>query len=429
MCRPIDSNFSDRGAFNNSAVALLASIPQVSSNFAFDLALAPSASNSEEWLDNFHFSVPEISPPNTTSWSVNKAKATSRSKPEENNIGAVYETDENPFKKIHTQVGPDSISIDGCGRYSTVPVPAPTQYAGHTHHFNATLDNRSEMSHIETYHGARKEQGTLFENNFDVTDTDISLLYNILIDTPEEKNTSDCELTGNKEKTELNLLEWQGHVHDSSRSLMALEGTRFSAPSPAATSFPVEEVTHENKNRRLCKHEGCLKRCRSNGRCISHGGGQRCSYDGCNKSSQGGNLCIRHGGGKRCSIEGCGKAAQSKYLCKAHGGGPRCQYDGCYRSSQGGGFCRCHGGGKRCMMKGCNKGTQRGVHCAAHGGSRLCEYPGCTRNDRGGGFCATHGGGRRCQITNCLNPCRRKSLCSKHLRQQMCGRRSKQDSD
>ncbi|CCI44849.1 hypothetical protein ABG067_000042 [Albugo candida] len=256
MCRPIDSNFSDRGAFNNSAVALLASIPQVSSNFAFDLALAPSASNSEEWLDNFHFSVPEISPPNTTSWSVNKAKATSRSKPEENNIGAVYETDENPFKKIHTQVGPDSISIDGCGRYSTVPVPAPTQYAGHTHHFNATLDNRSEMSHIETYHGARKEQGTLFENNFDVTDTDISLLYNILIDTPEEKNTSDCELTGNKEKTELNLLEWQGHVHDSSRSLMALEGTRFSAPSPAATSFPVEEVTHENKNRRLCKHEG-----------------------------------------------------------------------------------------------------------------------------------------------------------------------------
>ncbi|OQR86844.1 hypothetical protein ACHHYP_09837, partial [Achlya hypogyna] len=150
------------------------------------------------------------------------------------------------------------------------------------------------------------------------------------------------------------------------------------------------------KNRRLCKMEGCHKRSRSHGLCISHGGGRRCAADGCNKSSQGGNLCIKHGGGKRCEVQGCERAAQSNMLCKAHGGGPRCLFEGCDRSSQGGGYCRSHGGGKRCLFEGCDKGTQRGDFCALHGGSRLCGVAGCMRNDRGGGYCATHGGGKRC---------------------------------
>ncbi|KAF1792014.1 hypothetical protein GQ600_18898 [Phytophthora cactorum] len=166
----------------------------------------------------------------------------------------------------------------------------------------------------------------------------------------------------------------------------------------------------EVKSRRLCKSEGCYKRSRSNGLCISHGGGRRCAVEGCDKSSQGGNLCIRHGGGKRCSHEGCDKAAQSNFLCKAHGRWLLAQLPGRW-------LLPLARGGKRCMFDGCDKGTQRGDYCALHGGSRLCEVPGCMRNDRGGGLCATHGGGKRCTVDACNKPCRRKGLCSAHLRQ------------
>lgn len=173
---------------------------------------------------------------------------------------------------------------------------------------------------------------------------------------------------------------------------------------------------HIKKSKKLCQHEGCHKRARSLGFCISHGGGRRCSKEGCNNSSQSGGLCITHGGGRRCIKDGCSKAAQSRGLCKAHGGGPRCTVSGCDRSSQGGGLCRAHGGGRRCKVPGCMKGIQRRELCALHGGSRTCSVPGCTRNDRGGGKCAAHGGGRRCTVEGCDKPCRRQQLCSAHWR-------------
>ena len=182
------------------------------------------------------------------------------------------------------------------------------------------------------------------------------------------------------------------------------------------TTTGVLPTTGIKKNRRLCRHPGCVKRSRSQGLCITHGGGKRCRIAGCNKSSQGGDLCIRHGGGKRCEVLDCTKAAQTNGKCKSHGGGPRCKIDGCNLSSQGNGLCRSHGGGRRCAYMGCTKGTQRGEYCAIHGGSKLCSIDGCHRNDRGGGFCANHGGGRRCAIAGCKKPSRRQGRCSEHLR-------------
>ncbi|KAG3104387.1 hypothetical protein PC122_g1363 [Phytophthora cactorum] len=248
--------------------------------------------------------------------------------------------------------------------------------------------------------------------------TEMSILYSFLVDAPEDKSKKTIEIDDGI----LNLNVLTGSpiegLMESLESDFTDSELMMTPRCPEPHMAPkIMTKPGEVKSRRLCKSEGCYKRSRSNGLCISHGGGRRCAVEGCDKSSQGGNLCIRHGGGKRCSHEGCDKAAQSNFLCKAHGGGPRCQVAGCSRSSQGGGFCRSHGGGKRCMFDGCDKGTQRGDYCALHGGSRLCEVPGCMRNDRGGGLCATHGGGKRCTVDACNKPCRRKGLCSAHLRQ------------
>ncbi|KAL3671765.1 hypothetical protein V7S43_003674 [Phytophthora oleae] len=248
--------------------------------------------------------------------------------------------------------------------------------------------------------------------------TEMSILYSFLVDAPEDKSKKTAEIDDGI--LNLNMLTGtpiDGLMESLEADFTDTELMMTPRPEPHMVGLKIVAKPGEVKSRRLCKSEGCYKRSRSNGLCISHGGGRRCAVEGCDKSSQGGNLCIRHGGGKRCSHEGCDKAAQSNFLCKAHGGGPRCQFSNCTRSSQGGGFCRSHGGGKRCMFDGCDKGTQRGDYCALHGGSRLCEVPGCMRNDRGGGLCATHGGGKRCTMEGCSKPCRRKGLCSAHLRQ------------
>lgn len=263
-----------------------------------------------------------------------------------------------------------------------------------------------------------KEDLVNLDDGFD--GTEMSILYSFLVDAPEEKQATQKVLELEEEDDGiLNLNMLTGSPIESLMESLDEDFTDDElkmSPHPEGHAMKLKP-TGEMKSRRLCRADGCFKRSRSNGMCISHGGGRRCAVDGCDKSSQGGNLCIRHGGGKRCSHDGCDKAAQSNFLCKAHGGGPRCQVDGCHRSSQGGGFCRSHGGGKRCMSDGCDKGTQRGDYCALHGGSRLCEVTGCMRNDRGGGLCATHGGGKRCTVGNCAKPCRRKGLCSAHLRQ------------
>jgi len=265
-----------------------------------------------------------------------------------------------------------------------------------------------------------KEDLVNLDDGFD--GTEMSILYSFLVDAPEEKLSAKKALELEEDDGILNLNMLTGSPIESLMESLDEDFTDDElkmSPRPSCSDGHMMKIkpSGEVKSRRLCRADVCYKRSRSNGMCISHGGGRRCAIDGCDKSSQGGNLCIRHGGGKRCSHDGCDKAAQSNFLCKAHGGGPRCQVDGCHRSSQGGGYCRSHGGGKRCMFDGCDKGTQRGDYCALHGGSRLCEVSGCMRNDRGGGLCATHGGGKRCTMDNCGKPCRRKGLCSAHLRQ------------
>lgn len=265
-----------------------------------------------------------------------------------------------------------------------------------------------------------KEDLVNIDDGFD--GTEMSILYSFLVDAPEEKMSAKEALELEEDDGILNLNMLAGSPIESlmeslDEDLTDEELKMSPRPLRPDGSMMKMKPSGEVKSRRLCRADGCYKRSRSNGMCISHGGGRRCAIDGCDKSSQGGNLCIRHGGGKRCSHDGCDKAAQSNFLCKAHGGGPRCQVDNCHRSSQGGGYCRSHGGGKRCMFGGCDKGTQRGDYCALHGGSRLCEVTGCMRNDRGGGLCATHGGGKRCTMGDCGKPCRRKGLCSAHLRQ------------
>ncbi|TMW56616.1 hypothetical protein Poli38472_006626 [Pythium oligandrum] len=279
----------------------------------------------------------------------------------------------------------------------------------------AELEELLDFSMPDDAESAEKDKEDLINLDDGFDGTEMSILYSFLVDTPEDKTSEKKALNVESDDGILNLNMLANTPIESLMESLEEDFTddelKMTPPHHDCKGIP------EVKSRRLCKAEGCYKRSRSNGLCISHGGGRRCAVDGCDKSSQGGNLCIRHGGGKRCSYEGCDKAAQSNFLCKAHGGGPRCQVDGCSRSSQGGGFCRSHGGGKRCMFDGCTKGTQRGDYCALHGGSRLCEVPGCMRNDRGGGLCATHGGGKRCLVENCGKPCRRKGLCSAHLRQ------------
>lgn len=285
----------------------------------------------------------------------------------------------------------------------------------------AELEELLDFSLPDDAETVAKDKAELVNLDDGFDGTEMSILYSFLVDAPEDKLAEKKSL----EEEDDGILNLNILASTPIESLMdSLDGdfTEDDLLMPAGVRHPEAHLSKmkpagEVKSRRLCKAEGCYKRSRSNGLCISHGGGRRCSVEGCDKSSQGGNLCIRHGGGKRCSHEGCDKAAQSNFLCKAHGGGPRCQFNGCMRSSQGGGFCRSHGGGKRCMFDGCDKGTQRGDYCALHGGSRLCEVPGCMRNDRGGGLCATHGGGKRCTVENCEKPCRRKGLCSAHLRQ------------
>lgn len=299
------------------------------------------------------------------------------------------------------------------------PMPMPLE----SNDFEAAeLEELLDFSMPDDLDALEKDKEDLINLDDGFDGTEMSILYSFLVDTPEEK-TDKKQLNTESDDGILNL---NMLANTPIESLMESLEEDFTDEELKATPPPsamggeyvrAKNAVPEVKSRRLCRAEGCFKRSRSNGLCISHGGGRRCAIEGCDKSSQGGNLCIRHGGGKRCSFEGCEKAAQSNFLCKAHGGGPRCQVEGCMRSSQGGGYCRSHGGGKRCMFDGCTKGTQRGDYCALHGGSRLCEVPGCMRNDRGGGMCATHGGGKRCSIDGCSKPCRRKGLCSAHLRQ------------
>lgn len=194
--------------------------------------------------------------------------------------------------------------------------------------------------------------------------------------------------------------------------------------SPSAVEIPIgtgvaqasgqTQPKAKRSGRKQCSFEGCNKRARTRGLCISHGGGKRCSVDGCMKSSQSRGLCIKHGGGKRCEVEGCSKGAQTKGRCKMHGGGRRCTSPGCGLSAQGGQFCRKHGGGQRCAVEGCTKGTQHGKFCGAHGGFRVCKIEGCERHDRGGGLCARHGGGKRCEHEGCNRPSRSRGLCTHH---------------
>jgi hypothetical protein len=286
----------------------------------------------------------------------------------------------------------------------------------------AELEELLEFTMPDDVLSAEKDKEDLVNLDDGFDGTEMSILYSFLVDAPEEKSSAKKALELEDDDGILNLNMLAGSPIESLMESLDEDFTdeelKMSPHAPCSDDRVMKiKPSGEVKSRRLCRSEGCYKRSRSNGMCISHGGGRRCAIDGCDKSSQGGNLCIRHGGGKRCSHDGCDKAAQSNFLCKAHGGGPRCQVDGCHRSSQGGGYCRSHGGGKRCMFDGCDKGTQRGDYCALHGGSRLCEVTGCMRNDRGGGLCATHGGGKRCTMGNCGKPCRRKGLCSAHLRQ------------
>lgn len=286
----------------------------------------------------------------------------------------------------------------------------------------AELEELLDFTMPDDLETAEKDKEDLVNLDDGFDGTEMSILYSFLVDAPEEKLTAKKVLELEEDDGILNLNMLTGSPMESLMESLDEDFTdeelKMAAQSTRADAHMMKiKPSGEVKSRRLCRADGCYKRSRSNGMCISHGGGRRCAIEGCDKSSQGGNLCIRHGGGKRCSHDGCDKAAQSNFLCKAHGGGPRCQVEGCHRSSQGGGFCRSHGGGKRCMFDGCDKGTQRGDYCALHGGSRLCEVSGCMRNDRGGGLCATHGGGKRCTIDNCSKPCRRKGLCSAHLRQ------------
>ncbi|CEG41348.1 uncharacterized protein PHALS_11699 [Plasmopara halstedii] len=306
----------------------------------------------------------------------------------------------------------------GLPPHSYAPAPIPFEVKSETavSQQNFDVQELQELLDLSTPDDPKiaKSNYVNLDEGFD--GTEMSILYSFLVDAPEDKSEKTLEI--NDGILNLNVLSGfsvEGVLESLEPDYNEMVTSDRSEPHITRLKTGAKRV--EVKSRRLCKSEGCLKRSRSNGLCISHGGGRRCAVDGCGKSSQGGNLCIRHGGGKRCSHEGCDKAAQSNFLCKAHGGGPRCLYSGCSRSSQGGGFCRSHGGGKRCMFDGCDKGTQRGDYCALHGGSRLCEVPGCMRNDRGGGLCATHGGGKRCTVDGCVKPCRRKDLCSAHLRQ------------
>merc|ERR1719356_2427021 len=104
-------------------------------------------------------------------------------------------------------------------------------------------------------------------------------------------------------------------------------------------SKPASKPARKRKN---CGAEGCSKRARAGGFCISHGGGKKCAAEGCKNSSQGGGFCIKHGGGRRCEHQGCPNAAQSRGLCKKHGGGKRCSVQGCPRVARKYGYCTTH---------------------------------------------------------------------------------------
>ncbi|KAI9915027.1 hypothetical protein PsorP6_008412 [Peronosclerospora sorghi] len=239
-------------------------------------------------------------------------------------------------------------------QFAVVPPPLDVKSMKTQADFDAQeLEELLEFSVPGDVNSERKDKPDVgnLDDGFD--GTEMSILYSFLVDVPEDKHQEAVELDGGI--LNLNVLAespierlMDALVADpvDSESVMSL---RYDEAHMAST----KSVTNcgEMKNRRLCKSERCYKRSRSNGLCISHGGGRRCAVEGCEKSSQGGNLCIRHGGGKRCSHEGCGKAAQSNFLCKAHGGGPRCQFAGCSRSSQGGGYCRSHGGGSTDVIK------------------------------------------------------------------------------
>ncbi|KAF4316615.1 hypothetical protein BBO99_00001661 [Phytophthora kernoviae] len=406
MCRPIESRDS-LGAMGPAAVALFAGYQPTASKAMMSqnakIGQAPAWSTAEGLpftADGMNMlsmaapppALPFVSFPKATNMPTMPWTAA----PNTDLMGLSMSTEQFVTAPLESEVKPESNAI--------------TQPDFETQELEELLDFSmpSELENLD------KDKPNLVNLDDGFDGTEMSILYSFLVDAPEDKKKA---VEVDDGILNLNVLAGTP-IEGLMDSLEGLTDTELMmTPRLPETHIETKVKAGEMKSRRLCKSEGCYKRSRSNGLCISHGGGRRCAVEGCDKSSQGGNLCIRHGGGKRCSHEGCDKAAQSNFLCKAHGGGPRCQFNGCSRSSQGGGFCRSHGGGKRCMFDGCDKGTQRGDYCALHGGSRLCEVPGCMRNDRGGGLCATHGGGKRCTMEACSKPCRRKGLCSAHLRQ------------
>lgn len=93
---------------------------------------------------------------------------------------------------------------------------------------------------------------------------------------------------------------------------------------------------------KFCEIDSCLKRAKTGGLCIAHGGGSRCSNEGCCKHAVTLGRCISHGGGKRCAIAGCGNASRKQGVCWSHGGKLLCKYEGCAKGPKLGGLCWSH---------------------------------------------------------------------------------------
>ncbi|CAK9022538.1 Probable WRKY transcription factor 19 (WRKY DNA-binding protein 19), partial [Durusdinium trenchii] len=175
--------------------------------------------------------------------------------------------------------------------------------------------------------------------------------------------------------------------------------------------------------KRVCGERGCQKWAQKGGYCISHGGGRRCEFEDCMKSASGkSSLCVAHGGdpGKRCAENGCEKRAKKGGYCVSHGGGRRCEKKDCMKSATGkSSLCIAHGGdrGKRCGEEGCEKGAAKGGFCISHGGGRRCEFEGCMKSASGKSLlCVAHGGQRkkRCAEQGCEKGAKKGGYCKSH---------------
>nr|CCA22307.1 conserved hypothetical protein [Albugo laibachii Nc14] len=94
---------------------------------------------------------------------------------------------------------------------------------------------------------------------------------------------------------------------------------------------------------RFCGVEECLKRAKTGGLCIAHGGGLRCSERECQKHAVTLGLCISHGGGKRCSNIDCVNASRKHGVCWSHGARRFCKQSGCTKGPKYRGLCWSHG--------------------------------------------------------------------------------------